>query len=58
MSEKNFDIYFEFNYLGLNLAAFSKTNGKLEYYKEQTYKSFFNNYKELNFERLDKLLEV
>ena len=58
MSEKKFDIYFEFNYSGLNLAAFSKTSGKLEYYKEQTYKSDFNNYKELNFEKLDKLLET
>ena len=58
MSEKNFDIYFEFNYSGLNLAAFSKTSDKLEYYKEQTYKSYFDNYKELNFEKLDKLLEA
>ena len=33
MSDKKFDIYFEFNYSGLNLAAFSKTTGKLEYYK-------------------------
>ena len=58
MSEKKFDIYFEFNYSGLNLAAFSKTSGKLEYYKEQTYKSYFDNYKELNFEKLDELLEA
>ena len=58
MSEKKFDIYFEFNYSGLNLAAFGKTGGKLEYYKEQTYKSYFDNYKELNFEKLDKLLET
>ena len=58
MSEKKFDIYFEFNYSGLNLAAFSKTSGKLEYYKEQTYKSYFDNYKELNFKKLDKLLEA
>ena len=50
MNEKKFDIYFEFSYSGLNLAAFSKTSSKLEYYKEQTYKSYFNNYKELNFE--------
>ncbi len=57
MSEKKFDIYFEFNYSGLNLAAFSKTSGKLEYCKEQNYKSYFDNYKELNFEKLDKLLE-
>ena len=58
MSEKKFDIYFEFNYLGLNLAAFGKTSGKLEYYKEQNYKSYFDNYKELNFEKLDELLEA
>ena len=58
MSEKKFDIYFEFNYSGLNLAVFSKTSGKLEYYKEQTYKSYFDNYKELNFKKLDKLLEI
>jgi len=58
MSEKKFDIYFEFNYSGLNLAAFSKTSGKLEYYKEQTYKSYLDNYKELNFEKLDKLLDA
>jgi cell division protein FtsA len=58
MSEKKFDIYFEFNYSGLNLAAFSKTSGQLEYYKEQNYKSYFDNYKELNFEKLDKLLEA
>ena len=58
MSEKKFDIYFEFNYSGLNLAAFSKTSGKLEYCKGQNYKSYFDNYKELNFEKLDKLLEA
>ena len=58
MSEKKFEIYFEFNYLGLNLAAFGKTSGKLEYYKEQNYKSYFDNYKELNFEKLDELLEA
>ncbi len=58
MSEKKFDIYFEFNYSGLNLAAFSKASGKLEYYKEQTYKSYLDNYKELNFEKLDKLLDA
>ena len=57
MSEKKFDIYFEFNYAGLNLAAYNKTSAKLEYYKEQTYKSYLDNYKELNFERLDELLE-
>ena len=58
MSEKKFDIYFEFNYSGLNLAAFNKASGKLEYYKEQSYKSFFKNFKELNFEKLDKILET
>ena len=57
MSEKKFDIYFEFNYSGLNLAAFNKISGKLEYYKEQTYESYFKNYKELNFEKLEKILE-
>jgi hypothetical protein len=57
MSEKKFDIYLEFNYSRLNLAAFSKTSDKLEYYKEQTYKSYFDNYKELNFEKLDTLLD-
>ena len=57
MSKKNFDIYFEFNHSELNLAVFNKTNDKLEYYKEQTYESYFNNYKELNFEKLDKLIE-
>ena len=39
MSERNFDIYLEFNFSKLNLAAFDKLNGKLEYYKEKTYKS-------------------
>ena len=57
MSEKKFDIYFEFNYSGLNLAAFNKITGKLEYYKEENYKSYLENYKELNFEKLDKFLE-
>ena len=57
MSKKNFDIYFEFNHSELNLAVFNKTNDKLEYYKEQTYESYFNNYKELNFKELDKLIE-
>ena len=57
MSEKKFDIYFEFNYSKINLAAFNKINDKLEYYKERTYESYFNNYKELNFEKLEKILE-
>ena len=43
MNEKNFDIYLEFQYTKLNLAAFNKLNGKLKYYKEQPYKSYFNN---------------
>ena len=57
MSEKKFDIYFELNYSGLSLAAFNKISGKLEYYKEKNYKSYLENYKELNFEKLDKLVE-
>ena len=57
MNEKKFDIYLEFNYSKINLAAFNKISDKLEYYKEQTYESYFNNYKELNFEKLEKLLE-
>ena len=57
MSEFFFDIYFEFNYSKINLAAFNKISDKLEYYKEQTYESYFNNYKELNFEKLEKLIE-
>ena len=57
MSEKKFDIYLEFNYSKINLAVFNKISDKLEYYKEQTYESYFDNYKELNFEKLEKLLE-
>ena len=57
MSEKKFDIYFEFNYSQLNFAVFNKATDKLEYYKEQAYKSYFDNYKELNFEKLEKLIE-
>ena len=57
MSEKKLDIYFEFNNTNINLAAFNKNNDKLEYYKEFPYLSYFNNYNELNFEKLDKLLE-
>ena len=56
MNEKKLDIYFEFNNTNLNLAAFNKTSDKLEYYKEQPYLSYFNNYKELNFEKIDKLI--
>ena len=29
MNEKNFDIYFEFNYSKINLAAFNKISDKL-----------------------------
>ena len=57
MSEKKFDIYLEFNYSKINLAVFNKINNKLEYYKEKTYKSYFDSYKELNFEKLDKFIE-
>ena len=57
MSEKKFDVYFEFNYSKINFAAFNKISDKLEYYKEQTYESYFDNYKELNFEKLEKLIE-
>ena len=57
MSEKKFDIYFEFNYSKMNFAVFNKISDKLEYYKEQTYESYFDNYKETNFEKLEKLIE-
>ncbi len=57
MNEKNFDIYLEFNFSKLNLSVFNKLNGKIEYYKEQTYKSFLKNYKEINFNELEKFLE-
>ena len=57
MSEKSFDIYLEFNYSKLSLAAFNKINSKLEYYKEQSYESYISNNKELNFDELQKLVE-
>ena len=57
MSKKNFDIYLEFNYSKLNLAAFNKLNNQLEYYKEQSYKSYINSDQELNFDELQKLIE-
>ena len=57
MSKKNFDIYLEFNYSNLNLAAFNKLNNQLEYYKEQSYKPYINNNQELNFDELQKLVE-
>ena len=58
MSKKNFDIYLEFNYSKLNLAAFNKLNNQLEYYKEQSYKSYINSCQELNFDELQKLVEI
>jgi len=57
MSKKNFAIYLEFNYSKLNLAAFNKLNNQLEYYKEQSYKSYINSDQELNFDELQKLVE-
>ena len=57
MNKKSFDIYLEFNYSNLNLAAFNKLNNQLEYYKEQSYKSYINNDQELNFDELQKLVE-
>ena len=58
MSKKKFDIYLEFNYSKLNLAAFNKLNNQLEYYKEQSYKSYINSDQELNFDELQKLVEI
>ena len=58
MSKKNFAIYLEFNYSKLNLAAFNKLNNQLEYYKEQSYKSYINSDQELNFDELQKLVEI
>ena len=57
MNKKSFDIYLEFNYSKLNLAAFNKLNNQLEYYKEQSYKSYINSDQELNFDELQKLIE-
>ena len=57
MNKKSFDIYLEFNYSKLNLAAFNKLNNQLEYYKEQSYKSYINSDQELNFDELQKLVE-
>lgn len=57
MNKKSFDIYLEFNYSKLNLAAFNKLNSQLEYYKEQSYKSYINSDQELNFDELQKLVE-
>ena len=57
MNKKSFDIYLEFNYLKLNLAAFNKLNSQIEYYKEQSYKPYINSDQELNFNELQKLVE-
>ena len=57
MNKKSFDIYLEFNYSKLNLAAFNKLNSQLEYYKEQSYKPYINSDQELNFDELQKLVE-
>ncbi len=57
MDKKNFDIYFEFNYSNINLAAFDNLNDQLKYYKEQDYKSHFENLKQINFESLQNLVE-
>tara|TARA_Y100001970_G_C14167537_1_gene822205 strand:+ start:506 stop:1219 length:714 start_codon:yes stop_codon:yes gene_type:complete len=57
MSEKIFDIYLEFNYKQLNLSAFNKINGNLEYYKEQTYENYYGKFQKIDFEKLNKILE-
>ena len=57
MNKKSFDIYLEFNYSKLNLAAFNKLNSQIEYYKEQSYKPYINSDQELNFDELQKLVE-
>ena len=57
MNKKSFDIYLEFNYSKLNLAAFNKLNSQIEYYKEQLYKPYINSDQELNFDELQKLVE-
>jgi len=57
MSEKNFDIFLEINYFKLNLAAFSKLNGQLEYYKEKSYIDYFEKNNQLNFDKLQKFAE-
>ena len=40
------------------MAAFNKLNSQLEYYKEQSYKSYINSDQELNFDELQKLVEI
>ena len=57
MSENFFDIYLEFSFTKLNLSAFDQLNGKLERYKEKEYKFYFNNFKDLNFNELQKFVE-
>ncbi len=57
MNDKNFDIYLEFQYSKLNLAAFDKKSDKLEYNKEQLYKSYLSNKEDINFNELKKLVE-
>ncbi len=57
MSEKIFDIYLEFNYKQLNLSAFNKISGNLEYYKEQPYQNYYEKFQKIDFEKLDKILE-
>ena len=57
MSEKKFNVYLEFNYSKLNFAAFNCINNKLEFYKEILYESYFEDKKNLNLEKLEKILE-
>ena len=57
MTEKNFEIYFEFSYSKLSVAAFNLVNEKLEYFKEASYNSYFQKEKEINFQELKKLVE-
>ena len=49
MSEKKFDIYFEFNNKNLNLAAFDKSTDKLDYYKENI---FIFYYKKIEYKKV------
>ena len=56
MSEKNFDIFLEFNFSKLNLAVFDNLNDKIIYYKEQPYESFSSNKQEINFSSLESFL--
>ena len=45
------------NNIPIYLAAFNKLNSQLEYYKEQSYKSYINSDQELNFDELQKLVD-